>query len=342
MAVPSFNLNLNELSDCDQTTGWSEGSLEPDIKKEGTNSLVTAIRNDATVTFTPAASVDMSATDTHLRLWFQYSFPATLDLKANGGIQLFVSDGTNTNAYYVGGSDTYEGGWVLLQADLAAPDVDGSADLSAITSCGFELINATAARNLDNTWWDYFVYGTGYEVYGGTSGDKITWDTIATADATNGYGVVQKINGVYFVSAELLIGDSVGTNNCYFDGSSEVVVFYDAGESATLYKINGSGNGTGTTDIVFDGTVIKSASNRFEFDMSGANVSACSVTGTTLANAALVDFKAGQTVTRTILGRQALTARCYGREERLSTIVLSNLAMKQSKSHKRRTRHSMR
>lgn len=298
MATPSLNLNYTVLSDCDTLTGWDDGALEPDIKKQGTNALVTAIRDGGTVTFTPAAAQDMSATDTHLRLWFFHSFAGDLELKANGGIQLFVSDGTNTNYYYVGGVDTHEGSWELMQANLAAPDVDGGVNLASVTSAGFVLVHANAARNLDNTWWDYFVFGQGYEVKGGTSGDPVTWASLAAHDASQGLGMVQEVNGVYFINGELVLGDQTnGTTDLFFDGSNEVAVFYERGESSTLYKIVGNGGGATNCDISITGTVIKSASSPFGFDMSSANVTAFSLQGSTIAVAAAVTFAAGQTVT---------------------------------------------
>lgn len=299
MAAPLFNLtgNLTILSDCDTTTGWSAGALEPDIKMQGTNSLAIAWRNGGTATFTPGAAQDMSAPDTHLRLWFQHSFSSFLETQALGGIRLFVSDGANTNTYYVGGRDTHSGAFQLLQANLATPDINGGANLAAITSCGLEIVHQSAARNVTNTWWDFFSFGTGYEIYGGTAGDKITWDSLAIADAANGYGIVQKLNGVYFLNAEVKIGDSAGANDCYFDGGSEVVVFYSANESSTLYKVKGTGNATGTTDIAIDGMVLKSASSPLQFDMTDANLTALSLTGSTLAKCSAINFKAGQTVT---------------------------------------------
>lgn len=300
MANPTFNLGLNVLSTADTTTDWSQGSLEPDIKKEGLNSLVTAIRNSGTVTYTIGTATDMSATDTHLRLWLFHSFFARLDLQSAGGIQLFVSDGTNTNFYYVGGSDTHEGAWELFQADLANPSVNNGANLSSITSAGFVLSHATAARNIDNTWYDYLVYGTGYGIYGGTAGDKVSWNTVAASDLANGYGVTQLQNGVYFINAEIEIGDNVGTNDCYFDGSNEVIVFYDTGESDSLYKINVVGNATGITSASFDNSVIKSAATRFEFSSNDANVDFFEMIGTTMDGAGTVDFASGQEIRNTV------------------------------------------
>jgi hypothetical protein len=303
MAIPTFNLNLNIINACD-ADDWDggAGSLDTVIFKQNGASLSVAVRDGGTAGYThPATSWDMSGTDTHIRMWMIHTFVSNLETKALGGIQLYVKDTSNNyNYYYVSGSDTHSGAWELLQADLANPDVDGSANLAVIEEFGWELVHATAARNITNTWWDYAVYGTGYEVIGGTDIDRVTWATLAAADLALGYGVVTLYNGVYFANAEVILGDTVGTGDLYFDGSDSLVVFYNANESATLYKIVGDGNGTGTTDIVMDGTVIKSDSNRFVYDMNATNVGVYSQEGTKLDYAGLSYFKSGQSITNSV------------------------------------------
>lgn len=296
MAAPTIVPRLTTLSTCDATTGWSGGALEPDVKMQGTNSLAVAIRNGGTYTFTPATAVNMSAADTHLRMWLFHTFASYLQTKANGGIQLFVTGG-GTNYYYVGGSDTHNGAWELFSADLSAPDINGNANLSAITACGFVLVHAAAARNVVNTYWDFLVYGTGYDIYGGTTGDRVKWSDVAIADRGLGYGVVQEQNGVNFINGRITLGDITGTNNLYFDGSNALNVFYDVGEKDTLYKIIGSGTAGGTTDLLMANTVIKSAATRFDFDVSNANLNTTEITGVQFNYAGNITFKAGQTVT---------------------------------------------
>jgi hypothetical protein len=299
MATPTLNLNYTVLSTCDATSGWSGGSTEPDIKKQGTNSLAVAIRNNGTYTYT-TGGVNMSAADTHLRLWLFHSFASYLETKANGGIQLFVTGG-GTNYYNVGGSDTHNGSWELFQANLAAPDVDGSANLSNITAAGFRLNHATAARNVVNTWWDYFVYGTGYEVKGGTSVDSVTWADLATYDAAQGIGLVQEQNGVYFLNGELVLGDRAnGTTDTYFDGSNEVAVFYDTGESTTLYKVIGDGGGATNCELTLNGMVLKSASTAFNFNMGSADITSLEIDGSTVDSAAAITFASGQSILNSV------------------------------------------
>jgi hypothetical protein len=112
MATPVINFTgfSTVISNANQTTGWSDGATTTETFREGGTALITAIRNDATITYT--GNFNMSATDTHLRCYMNYLFPTTLDTDANGGLRLFVSSGNNTNTYYVGGSTT--GTFLLL------------------------------------------------------------------------------------------------------------------------------------------------------------------------------------------------------------------------------------
>ena len=223
MATPSFNLTgyLTTISTADTTgDGWNVSDVDTDIKVEGTGAHYDAIRNGGTLTYTFGSNADMSGTNTHIRLWMQHTFPSYLETKANGGIQLFIGDSSNTAYWYVGGSDTHKGSWEIFQADLSAtPDSGTLPTLTAITKFGFVLDHATAARNVDNTYWDISTYGIGYEIYGGTSSDKVTLSTLASSDKTNGYAVVQYDRGVYFLNSGLYIGDTSSTNDCYFYGT---------------------------------------------------------------------------------------------------------------------------
>jgi hypothetical protein len=304
MAIPSFNLtgNLDLITTSDTGANWDVTDVDADIKVEGVGAGFDAIRDGGTLTYTFPAAVDMSAANSHVRIWLQHLFAAFLETKALGGIQLFVTDGTGTNAYYVGGSDTYSGGFVLFQADLSVPDVNGAANLAAITQFGFTLVHAVAARNVANTYWDLASYGFGYEFFGGTSGDKVTWITVANADtsttASLQYGVVSWLySGAMYLNSGLFIGDSATTADTYFDGTDETIIFYSANEKSGTYKVVGTGNATGVTHIDLSKAVIKSAATPFLLDMSGVNVTSFLMVGATIGNASQVILKSGQTVT---------------------------------------------
>lgn len=301
MATPSFNFTnfITTISTADTTQdGWNVSDVDTDIKVEGTGAHYDAIRTDVTFTYTFGSSQDMSDTNTHLKLWFMFYFSSYLDTKTNGGVQLWLSDNSNTAYWYVDGSDTYKGGWALLQADISAtPDSGTTPSLTAITKFGFKMTFSSNARNVDNTYWDLSSYGIGYEFYGGSSSDKITLGGVTSADTGTtsdyNYGVLQKIlGGAIYASGGLFIGDGASTNNTYFDGTNETLIFYANNEKTGLFKIVGTGNGTGSTYIDFSGSLLSSASSQFLFDMTGTNVTGLTLDGTTIDNASKVKLKA--------------------------------------------------
>jgi len=258
MTVTVTPTNHTEIDDCDAETYWTINGIDSDtdVYKEGSQSVCGIMRasgdNDATCE--PAASIDMSGTK-HMRIWFLSTVAALLNVKASGGIQFWASDGSNTGYWYVGGSDTYEGGWINLVADLSA-DVDAGTkptNMNAITSCGIRTNMTASGKNAINTWIDYFHLADGLAVYGDDGGGYFDMEDIYQIDttpSTGGWGIVRKIGGVYFLNGELVIGDSAGTNSCKFQAKNQTIVFEDRDVNASLYGIEAVDNGTGTTECI--------------------------------------------------------------------------------------------
>jgi hypothetical protein len=297
VATPTLTPGFTVLSTCDANTGWSAGTVDTEVVKQGTASLSGILRTTGLNTRTYTTTT-FDSTGQHLRMWLNYASIGFLQTQANGGIRLFAQDtGGAIGYWYLGGIDTYDGGWVLLQVDMdRAFDANGGADpnRTIINRVGFALNLTGAPRNATNTWYDYLVRGNGLTITGGTSGDPINWDGVATVDAANGYGAVRRVNGVYFVNTNLIIG---GTTTTFFEDTNQIVVFENQPVNADLYKIEPQG--TGTTTFNLTNTVVKSASTNSRFDLllNNANLNALTFTGNTVANADSVQFKAGQSVT---------------------------------------------
>lgn len=297
MATPTLTPGFTVLSDCDANTGWSAGTVDTEVVKQGTASLSGILRTNGLNTRTFTATT-FNAAGQHLRMWLNYASIGFLDTMANGGIRLFAQDTSNNIGYwYLSGRDTYDGGWILLQVDMdkAFDNVPGTApNMASINRVGFALLLTGSPRNATNTWYDYLVRGNGMTITGGTSGDPINWDGIASVDALNGYGAVRKVNGVYFVNTDITIGGAVTT---YFEDTNQLVVFEDMPVNANLYKLEPQGAGTTTFNLT--NSVIKSASQSYRFDLllDNANLNAISFSGNSVVNADLVRFKAGQSVT---------------------------------------------
>ena len=297
MATPVLTPGFAVLSDCELNTGWSAYTADTEVFKQGltagSGTLRTAGLNTRTHTTTT-----FNATGQHLRMWLNYASLGFLQTKANGGIRLFAQDtGGAIGYWYLGGIDTYDGGWVLLQVDMDRAFDSGSANRTIINRTGFTLNLTGAPRNAVNTWWDYLVRGNGMTITGGTSGDPITWDGIAAVDAANGYGAVRKVNGVFFVNTNLTFG---GASSTVLDDTNQIIVFEDQPVDADLYKIEALG--TADTQFKLTNSVIKSASasTRFDLLLDNAQLNTLEFTGNTVVNADATRFKSGQSVTGSV------------------------------------------
>lgn len=297
MATPTLTPGFTVLSDCDTTTGWSAITLDSEVVKQGTNAGSGILRTNGLNTRTYTGTT-FDATGQHLRLWLNYASIGFLQTQANGGIQLFIQDtGGNLGAWYLGGIDTYDGGWVLLTVDCDRAFDTGSANRTIINRVGFRLQLTGAPRNAVNTWWDYLVRGNGLMITGGTSGDPIDWAGIAAQDALAGYGAVRRQNGVYFISTDLTFG---GAGSTVLDDENQIVVFENQPVNPDLYKIRALG--AGDTQFKLRNSVVKSASTNTRFDLllNDAQLNTLQFTGNTIVNADEVRFKSGQSVTGSV------------------------------------------
>jgi len=258
MAVSVSGKNYTQISSCDTISSggtWSAGSQDTANKKEGVASLSNVMKSSGlnSWTFTPTSSVDLSGT-THLRVWFLDSAAGLLANQSAGGIQLGVSDGSNTGYWYLGGKDTYSGGWVNLVVNCASSVQNGTkpTSMNAITSIIVRINQTSAGKNFDNVWVDNLNKCDGLIAYGDDSGGYFDFDDIYAADdaTTLGIGIIRKIGGVYYLVGSLDIGDSAGSNSCKFQAKSQIAVFEDRPVSTSLYGFNIIDNGTGTTEFI--------------------------------------------------------------------------------------------
>lgn len=280
-------------------------SLEPEDKIQGGNSAACVMTPNAGASQEIYASGtwDFSGAgqnDQHLRLPIKLTWSGNLQTKANNGLQIFISDGTNTSYWTVAGSDTYSGGWkkfVVYTGNTPTEDSGTPADKSAITGIGYRCKALTKPRNVPaNTWIDAWYYGDGYTVTGGTSGDEIDWSHIAAKDKIEGYGVTEEIDEVLFLSGEVTVGD--GTNTTYFAPTGQKLQFKDLSVSSTLYKIIFFDDASLLTNIdITDGAWGAAGSQRFLFDASIV-VNSFSMVGLQLSKLAEAsEFHSGAIVT---------------------------------------------
>jgi len=161
MAITVSGKNYTQISSCDTTSsGGTWGGVDtPDSvdKKQGAASLCGTLKaagNNDTV-FTPSVAVDLSG-NKHVRIWFLITSGGLVNTYALGGIQFWISDGANTGYWYVGGRDTYHGGWYNIVVDCTKAVDAGTkpTNMNAITSMGTRHNLTVAGKNVDNTWVD--------------------------------------------------------------------------------------------------------------------------------------------------------------------------------------------
>jgi hypothetical protein len=297
MATATITPQFTVLSTCDASTGWTGiTTVDTEFFKQGSASL-SGISRTAGANLRYYTTTAINLTNTHIRMWLNFASVGFLQTQALGGICIYVLGGT-AGYWYVGGIDTYPGGWVLLTIDTSKAFDSGTANLSSVTRVGFELRLTGAPRNAVNTWVDYLVYGNSVTVTGGTSGDPITWNDISLADTTAGYGAIQRSNAVYFCSTAVIIGDGTGSLNTYLEDDNQIIVFENQPVNANLYKLEAVGSATNTTSFKLSNTVIKSANTatRFVLDLDNSNLDILTFTNNIVVNANTTFFKSGQTI----------------------------------------------
>lgn len=282
------------IDNAEAITNWGGDTFatNANFKIQGNSSVECAMtatgNNDAYVTGT------WDVTNTHIRLWFNITFIGYL--AASNAIQIWIQDtGANTDFFYVDKWADYNGGWmqaVIYTGDT--PDVDGSADHTIIDTIGIRFVTSTKPRNVPaNAWFDAWTFGEGYTVTGGVNSDPIDWEAIAVADATDAFGIVTNVDGVYFVKGEVTIGD--GDTATYFAPTGQLVVFPEEQVNSTLYAIIFDDNSNGNTDVDIIGGAWTCGSTllRFSIDASDTAINSFAIDGLQVSKAGAIDFHTG-------------------------------------------------
>lgn len=275
------------------TTNWNGDTFatQSDLFLQGSTGVECALttngNNDIYVDGFTAA--DLSSV--HLRLWFNITFIG--NLSSTNPIQVFISDGVNTAYWDVG--FTYNGGWANAVVDTSQPPLSGTKPIANSSRVGMRFVTSTKPRNVPaNAYFDAWYYGDGYTVTGGTSGDEIDWEAIYQADLANAYGVVKKIDDIYFLSGDVAVGS--GATTTWFS-SGEKVQFQDLPVNSTLYGVTFSGSGL-TVDIS-GGTYGAAASQNYDFDASDTAMD-FTMTGVQFEKAGATSFGAGGDITNCV------------------------------------------
>lgn len=195
---------------------------------------------------------------------------------ANGGLMIYVSDGTNAGAWKVAGADraafrhdTGPTGWqcpALDTTSLPASPVNrlggggASVNFSSVTGVGTTVNSLVAAPGMNPTYLVDIIRildvsvnnGCALTITSGSSTNPGTFLEITTEDRSQAnlkaHGIIRELGtGVYGVQGPLMFGTGSGTNSSWFEDKNSTVIFEDRGFRNNLYKIFIADNGTGTT-----------------------------------------------------------------------------------------------
>jgi len=316
----SITKNLTDLYNAESISGWTTDdavTTYTGFQREGTYCLGMQGSEGTVYAYKTITSVNLSNT-----VIYSWMNAGSVDTKANGGFRIVVGDGTNTIAYYVGGSDDYGfqiGAWSCFVLDTANPPSnyatlagsEASLNFSAITQIGVQFnVPIKAVGSGDNVFFDICRYGTGITVQGGGVGTEGTFAEIAADDASTAsgkaYGIIRELqSGVYGVQGKLTFGDNSGTSSTYFKDTNAIIIFEDRAVPSTHYAINVVGNSTGTNSFILGsksgsagiaGCVIKSAGSvKVSIDGSDANVDEFKLYGSTFLDVGTVTLPANAT-----------------------------------------------
>lgn len=330
MAAPVVVANLTNITLAETGTWVEFGSgqasiFDGDTRAQG--SLSRTKKNSSGtrgMAYDNGSGIDFTVSGRYLWIWLLCNTPDLLDTIANGGMAVRVGSTTSAlNDYYVAGSDTdYAGDWVRIVIDLnktPSAQSGGGCDLTSVRYFG-GIWTTTGTVKGQNIGVDRIDYGDGIRIEQGDSADPANWKSLFDEDmgnTSNRYGVVQQNRaGDFELYGTVQIGDGAGTDSTlwletsgrgakfvdhqYWDGNSMV-----SAVDGSLYKIEGLGNGTGTTDIDFgevvgsgdqrqgiNGGVIGTAGPKFELDFETdiADLDSVNLYGVTIQGAGLTQF----------------------------------------------------
>lgn len=309
MAEPRLTTDLQTITACESTTGWTvinsgKVSQEADIVKEGTYAIsldAKTIGGPRGAYFNFGSTLDLRGK--HLFYWLWAVDPSFFDSYANGGIRIHVRDNAgNYGEWRVGGNDVawVGGGYRLFAISVdRAFDYNGGSDpnRASLQYFGAQTIWAATALKSSVFLIDIIRYGNLLKIAGGGPSDPIGFQDIIDKDIADDsqYGfVINNRAGVFEVGAQLVF--EPGPSGTYFRDENFKLAFSDnpchpdylkiklwATGSAVMDFQFGDVVGTGTNAIAIGGSQLypidDMARNRFLLDFTHPDIDALRLYG---------------------------------------------------------------
>jgi hypothetical protein len=273
--------NRTVVSQADTVTGWTASAgvavftAAPD-PVEATASLGTQVSAATQNSYFTRASSNV--TNTCVYAWLLPG--GVLETTVNGGIQVYIGDGTNDRGYHIGGSNgagfRHDDGpvvWQCFAIDTGSLPINftnfvGAAAPNFAASTRFGNVFTTLAKSVggqENCFMDIAFFGNGgLTITGGANGTEGKFIEIAIRDRSTanhpGTGVASAVGGAYGACRELgaaLFGiqtrmqfGSATTGSVDFEDVGQTIVFEDRGFATDKYGYTITGNVAGTTSFI--------------------------------------------------------------------------------------------
>jgi len=277
---------LADITLGESTSGFSDGSLDPDKFVQGSNSIGWYAGKNGRRSLVYTLPTDEPwTTGDHLYSWQNSDVASKMEDQTTGtgtasGVTLRVTLANGAyREWHLAGADSWDGGWRNFVVDLghtgtqlyaSSGTFSDASDISAVTIY-YDLSNSGNIRNVPaNCYADAIRVGTGLQVHNTSAADpSFDFGDIADADelVANQWGICQRMdpgaaNG-YGVAGELVVGDGASTNHCDMLSTGETVTFLQRDGSAGygfvgdgLYALTFEGNSTGTDQDVYLGVKV--------------------------------------------------------------------------------------
>ena len=250
--------SATKIWDAESITNWTtnKGDVYSGWQREGTYCIgdqVSETSFNEIYDYYTANAAYLNISGKFVTVWvLLWASPNTL---ANAGVGYYLEDSAGNAVYlHLGGSDKggmYYGayGWqcfsfyadsTYLQANVTYTQVAGTAfpDLTSLAKVGlhFDIISKAVGTS-PNVMWDAS-YAIDYvQVTGGTATTPLTFDDIVSADDTNAWGIISKLEaGVYAIQGKFRIGDTA--TDTYFVDKGNLIIWKDTWVPDNFYELD--------------------------------------------------------------------------------------------------------
>jgi len=246
-------------------------SLDASIYKQGAASMAAKIANASTdacliydyYTDHSNAVLNLNTGNRHILLWVLCTSISALQSQANGGLYIILQSSAETGTtaptkyakFYIGGSDTYKGGWIAVLIDgtkTPSSAVGGwvaSTDLAITRRIGVGISTSASVPTIkaENLYVDAIRYGKPlYQVVGDGSAAAGWSDLLAHSQANPDTGLITMSVAA---AAKTYTRTAGGSGNFITDG-------FVAGQTITMSGFTNAGNNGVKTVSTVSATVL--------------------------------------------------------------------------------------